>query len=75
MPASTGDSRDGNYDFRRSKRLRDLSAKVLLIHTRTIPFDEINACDVPIPRTYEEAMSSTLREYWKKEEEVEGLKK
>jgi len=47
------------------------------MHTRTTPLDEINACDVPIPRTYEEAMRSTFREYWKKaiDEEIEGLKK
>ena len=68
MPASTRD-----YKFRRSQRLRDLSAKVLLMHTRTTPLDEINVCDVLIPRT----MRSTFREYWKKaiEEEIEGLKK
>jgi hypothetical protein len=43
------------------------------MHTRTTPLDEINACDVPIPRTYEEAMRSTFREYWKKaiDEEIE----
>ena len=77
MPASKGDSRKANYNFRRSKRLRDLSANVLLRHTKTTPLDEINACDVPIPRTYEEAMRSTFREYWKKtiDEEIEGLKK
>ena len=73
MPASTGDSRDANYNFRRSKRLRDLSAKVFLMHTKTTPLDEINACDVPIPRTYKEAMRSAFREYWKKaiDEEIE----
>ena len=77
VPASTGDSRDANYIFRRSKRLRDLSAKVYLMHTRTTPLDEINASDVPIPRTYEEAMRSTFAAYWRKaiEEEIEALKK
>ena len=77
MPASTGDSRDANYIFRRSKRLRDLSAKVYLMHTRTTPLDEINACDVQIPRTYEEAMRSTFAAYWRKaiEEEIEALRK
>jgi len=78
VPASTGDSRDGNYNFRRSKRLRLLSTKVFLLHTKKDPLnEEINACDVPIPRTYEEAMRSSFRQYWIKaiEEEIAALKK
>jgi len=77
VPASKGDSRDANYNFRRSKRLRHLSTQIHLMHTRKDPLDEINACDVPIPRTYEEAMRSSFRHYWIKaiEEEIEALKK
>jgi hypothetical protein len=78
VPASTGDSIDGNYNFRRSKRLRQLSTKVFLMNTKKDPLNkEINACDVPIPRTYEEAMRSSFRQYWIKaiEEEIAALKK
>ena len=78
VPASTGDSRDGNYNFRRSKRLRLLSTKVFLLHTKKDPLnEEINACDVPIPRTYEEAMRSSFRQHRIKsiEEEIAALKK
>jgi hypothetical protein len=77
VPASEGDSRDSNYNFRRSKRLRDLTEKVHMFYTKTDPLDELNAADIPIPKSFEEAMRSSFSKFWKasNEEEINALKK